>query len=203
MYKRVRSFACIVAVGSLGACTTAIDKKPGMTALQGDVAVTTHAGLAETYIRNPGSSFRVCKAGGPDATLDLGNEVSLGISVVDIGSDRVGDSSGQNDVEMSGRTPALLMTRELFYRTCEFSTNYNLTKDEAQALFEKAMDASIAGWMAEIAQTTITINDSETNNVAPLSVAPLDSGTADPSPGDLTEEEDENENENGEDEEDD
>ena len=71
---------------------------------------------------------------------------------------------------LGGRTPAVLMTREWFFRSCEFSRNYNLTKQEAYQLYLKTLAAVMAGWGKEAAQTTVNIGDTETVTTVPLVV---------------------------------
>lgn len=60
---------------------------------------------------------------------------------------------------MAGRTPAILMTRELFFRACEFSQNYKLNKDEALTLYNKTLDTIATVWATEAGNTTVTIGD--------------------------------------------
>jgi len=60
---------------------------------------------------------------------------------------------------MAGRTPAVLMTRELFYRACEFSLNFGLTKQEALDLYNKTLDAVTQVWATEAGNTTVTVGD--------------------------------------------
>lgn len=87
---------------------------------------------------------------------------------------------------MSGRTPGVLIAREMFFRTYEFSNNYQLSKDEAMKLYVQTMNAVSDGWKAEIKKTTITfgetvgVNDTNTtsdanNGVTGVTSAPTSS----------------------------
>jgi hypothetical protein len=60
---------------------------------------------------------------------------------------------------MAGRTPALLMAREMFYRTCEFSTNFGLNKKEALSLFQQTLKTVGSVWATEAQNTTVTVGD--------------------------------------------
>lgn len=89
--------------------------------------------------RKEGSEI-LCIAPQPDLGMTQSEGVSLG-SKVAINDDKTGIITG-------GLSPAVLIVRELFYRACEFSMNYDLTKDEALALYkthlqlvEKVVDA--------------------------------------------------------------
>ena len=68
--------------------------------------------------------------------------------------------------EMTGRTPAVLSTREYFYRTCELIRNLNLDKKEAIELFKHAMDESSKILQSETQNTTITISDTLSDNIS-------------------------------------
>ena len=67
------------------------------------------------------------------------------------------EKSGER--EMVGRTPAVLMARELFFRLCEFSRNHDLTKNDAMALYRKTLDAVKEVWQTEARKTTVNIGE--------------------------------------------
>ena len=60
---------------------------------------------------------------------------------------------------MSGRTPAVLITRELFYRACELIINAQLDKKEAIQVFNNVLKVVENGWKKESANTTISVGD--------------------------------------------
>jgi hypothetical protein len=68
-------------------------------------------------------------------------------------------SEGSTEGELAGRTPAVLMARELFYRLCEFSRNQSLSKDEALKLYTQTLSAVKEVWATEAGNTTITVGD--------------------------------------------
>tara|TARA_R110000787_G_scaffold274979_1_gene383304 strand:- start:144788 stop:145021 length:234 start_codon:yes stop_codon:yes gene_type:complete len=47
----------------------------------------------------------------------------------------------------------------MFFRTCEFSNNYQLSKQEALKLYVQTLSAVSEGWKAEIQKTTITLGE--------------------------------------------
>lgn len=61
--------------------------------------------------------------------------------------------------EMSGRTPAVLITWELFYRACELVINAQLDKKEAIQVFNNVLKVVGNGWNKESANTTISVGD--------------------------------------------
>lgn len=80
------------------------------------------------------------------------------------GDDSGGDSQNSSEVEMAGRTPTVLIARELFYRACEFSFNFKLDKTEATAIYNKTLDIIKEGWLKEAGQTTVTVGDKVTTS---------------------------------------
>lgn len=50
------------------------------------------------------------------------------------------DTSGVGAGALGGRSEAVLIAREIMYRTCEITLNYDLTKEEALTLFNAALE---------------------------------------------------------------
>ena len=67
---------------------------------------------------------------------------------------------------MVGRTPAVLITRELFYRACELTVNANLDSKDALDLFYKVLNVVDDGWKREGGNTTVKIGDTINNQSA-------------------------------------
>ena len=61
---------------------------------------------------------------------------------------------------MAGRTPSVLMAREMFFRACEFSANFDLNKQEALTLYNQTLKTIGDAWATEAQNTTITVGDS-------------------------------------------
>ena len=77
---------------------------------------------------------------------------------------------------MSGRTPAVLMTRELFYRACELMMNAQLDKNESIQIFNNVLKTVGQGWEREGANTKVSVSDQSTvqsTNTDNLSAAKL------------------------------
>ena len=86
--------------------------------------------------------------------------------MIGMGSEGGNEGEDSTEAEMAGRTPAVLIAREMFYRACEFSTNFGLSQDQATQVYLKTLDAVSQGWAIEAGQTTVTIGDtvSDTSN---------------------------------------
>ena len=121
--------------------------------------------LSTLIVRHPDKNRKVCLGRGADAAFELEESGSVSIAIVSVGKNDdeksgIQDSAGEE--EMAGRTPAVLLARELFYRACEFSTNFQLTKQEAIKIYTSTLQAVQKGWEDEAQKTTITIGDTVT-----------------------------------------
>lgn len=72
-------------------------------------------------------------AGSTNLSLTLGANLGGG-------TDSASEGSASGAEILGGRSPAVLITREILYRTCELTLNADLNKTEATALFETALD---------------------------------------------------------------
>lgn len=70
----------------------------------------------------PDDVEKMCLAPAPDAGMSVSEGLSVG---------QVGETGGQTSVALGGRTGMVLLARELMYRACEFSQNYDLSDKEA------------------------------------------------------------------------
>ena len=96
----------------------------------------------------------------PDAAFDQTKDKSFNFSVIGRNSEGGNDASGSVNDEMAGRTPGVLIAREMFYRACEFTSNSDLSKDQAMEVYLKTLDAVSQGWAIEAGNTSVTVGDS-------------------------------------------
>ena len=143
-------------------CTTLERPKPTGHLIKDQTFVQQTAG--QSFIRmtdKNGTAIHTCTMPQPDATFSVTTEEGMGLS---IGSEEA--PMGSSEAEMVGRTPTVLMSRELFFRTCEFAVNYNLSKKEATDLFNKTLDTVISLATIQANKTTITVGDSDATATA-------------------------------------
>ena len=136
-------------------CTTLERPKPTGHLIKDQTFVQQTAG--QSFIRmtdKNGTAIHTCTMPQPDATFSVTTEEGMGLS---IGSEEA--TMGSSEAEMVGRTPTVLMSRELFFRTCEFAVNYNLNKKEATDLFNKTLDTVISLATIQANNTTVTVGD--------------------------------------------
>lgn len=118
------------------------------------------AGLSQTYFVKKESGYWVCNQPMPDAAFDQSKDKSFNFSVIGRNSEGGNDAAGSVNAEMVGRTPGVLMAREMFYRACEFTSNSDLSKDQAMEVYLKTLDAVSQGWAIEAGNTSVTVGDS-------------------------------------------
>ena len=166
MYQTIRLAAIGLATLSATACADLYEPVPKVTKVDNNWVLSNTASLANSFITDSQSDMHICLQSAPDATFDQSDGGNFDLSLIATGgsSDR-SDSAAQEaseGAEMAGRTPAVLIARELFYRSCEFSQNFNLSKQEALELYKKTMDLVSKGWLKEAGQTTVTVGDTVT-----------------------------------------
>ena len=159
VFRLLAASALLAATG----CSDVWEPVPRTTVLEADTIISNTASLSHTFVRAPKSSLFTCSQPNPDAAFDQGETADIDISLISLGGDEGGgEAEDSNEVEMAGRTPAVLMARELFYRACEISHNYKLDKKEALGLYGKTLDAVTKVWAVEAGNTTVTIGDTVT-----------------------------------------
>ena len=74
---------------------------------------------------------RFCRSPNPDFASGQTSAVSLGLG----NGPSIGSSSGAMIDSLGGRSPALLITRELMYRACELALNLNANTDLSKEIY--------------------------------------------------------------------
>lgn len=138
---------------TLGGCASLADEpKPVLTSVADEHIISTTSSIANTLVLDKQTRFVTCTAPPPDASFNQGSQASIsGLVAVGGGSDKAGAGEGEESREtgLGGRTPAVLFSRDLFFRACEFSRNYELDKGEAITLYNATMQAAAAAFAAE------------------------------------------------------
>ena len=144
-------------------CASTAELVPSQLSLEKDSVTAVTAGLSQTFFRSKQSGYWICSTPPPDAAFDQSEGGSVNVSMIGMGSEGGSEDEGSTDAEMAGRTPAVLMAREMFYRACEFSTNFGLSEEHATQVYLKTLDAVSQGWAIEAGQTTVQIGDTVTD----------------------------------------
>ena len=120
-----------------------------------------------------GVSDEFCMAPPPDMSDAKGSGASLALKGV-----ALSDNTSVSVATLGGRSPAVLISREILYRTCELYVNLRLKKEDAIALFKDSMSRVIDVTKAQIAQGTAAQFSSNSSG------GPAPAGASGPAPAD-------------------
>lgn len=114
--------------------------KPGITAsLSGMTIYSTTSEMQSSFLKFRNSGEHFCDSRMSDVADTASASIGLGASVVGK-SESVNEGASRGAVSLGGRSPAVLITREVMYRTCEMVMNLNLDKKEALALYIQTLN---------------------------------------------------------------
>lgn len=120
--------------------------------------VSTPAYGQTTYIKPEASGLRYCA----DTNVDFAATKSGGISTTfgyKGATDQLGDDASSGADNFGGRDPAVLISRELMYRACEFLANTNISGEAAVTIYAGTLDAIIR--IAQSQQLTGTASSAQ------------------------------------------
>lgn len=127
--------------------------------------ITKTAALTTTMVVPRDTRYFLCASPPPDAVFTQAETVGLNINVLNFGKG-TDDSASESSTEegMMGRTPAVVLTRELLYRFCEFQLNQRLTREQAIDLYRQNLSIIRDIALQEGANTRVTIGESQAVN---------------------------------------
>ncbi len=160
MIFSVRGVLAVFVVVLFSACTSNYKPIPEHMKIETDSSIAVTAGISQTFVRSKNSNYLLCTQAMADAAYDQGNGADISYAFINTSSDQISGQDDANEVEMAGRTPAVLMAREMFFRACEFSGNFHLTKQEALTLYHMTLQTIGNVWATEAKNTTVNIGDS-------------------------------------------
>jgi len=125
-------------------------------------ALTAGAGTRAILVRTDTGRPYICDDPGPDAALNEFADAGFSFSLVKVGDTGDGQNSDSiGEAGLGGRSPNVLITREVFYRFCEFAGNTTLTDDQRIALYQATLDAVVS-----INQTNLGNGSADTSSSA-------------------------------------
>jgi hypothetical protein len=119
---------------TIAGCTSIPQTKQSIFHIDGIDLLSRPATDQLIVFQTPDDDEFLCLVSSPDAIPTHSDSISTGVSGVDIG---FSENSGAGI--LGGRDRAVLLARDLLYRTCEFSLNYHLEKEEAKELYMKTL----------------------------------------------------------------
>lgn len=119
-----------------------------------DLILNHQTGEAYSFIENRAGEY-VCKSPSPDVVVGASVSFSDSIPVTKLLGGEASGSDEFDTASLGGRSPSVLLAREIFYRGCELSANYQLSVDQAIELFENSLEkvVAIAEASAQVAGT--------------------------------------------------
>jgi len=117
--------------------TTLVDR-------QGIDVVMDHNTGVGFIITDPSVKERICKTPNPDVLA--GETKSEGMSIAGLmpsassGTNSLTESQGFSATTLGGRTPSVLITRDILYRICEMTSNLQLNSEDTVKAYLSALD---------------------------------------------------------------
>lgn len=149
---------------SAGKAETLIDRA-------GIDVIAADAGRHVTYFKEKGATERFCSAPEPDFSRTASNGISVGIPTIAGGTSGVGTSVTQGGLELGGRDPAVLISRELMYRACELSANINADPATELMIYNKFLSILVEVAKLQTGAGSQAVG-SEPSQMSPITVTP-------------------------------
>ena len=146
----------------LTGCSSAYEPTLKIGSLEKSAVLSGTGSLGVTIVQDPKNLKKVCTGRGVEAGFDQSDSGSISVALVSVGksnSDSANNAEKSGEEEMVGRSPAVLITRELFLRACELTVNANLEQKDALELFYKVLNVVDEGWKREGGNTTVKVGD--------------------------------------------
>jgi len=129
-------FLCFC-ISLFGCAQTTI--KPHEIDRQGVDTIYYGEGLRATFIKTHGNPEHYCGSRESDVAESGDNSLSLGLGLPDK-TETVSEQSGAQLLTLGGRSPSVLIARELMYRACELSSNVNASPEETLKIYKMFLD---------------------------------------------------------------
>lgn len=157
----MRGIFAFVAIFGLSACTSVMEPKITVNPLEQDTIVSGTPSLRQTFVTKTGTNLFVCAEPMADAAFDYAESGSLALSFLNFssGDKSAGEEASSQEMELGGRTPGVLQTRELLYRLCEFDRNHTLDSNTAITLYKRNLEIIEKIVTTEAQNTQITVGD--------------------------------------------
>lgn len=122
--------------------------------------IAAPAGHVSVLIKSNTSDERICGGRMPDAIMDSSVGVSLPMRGVGVGSN-------SSDLALGGRSPQVLIVRELLYRLCEISLNAGLSAKDVVELYKDTLPMISQALLSTNAGTTSLAMVGQSPSLAP------------------------------------
>ena len=136
-----------------------------------DLILNHQTGEAYAFIENRAGEY-VCKSPSPDVVVGASVSFSDSIPVTKLLGGEASGSDEFDTASLGGRSPSVLLAREILYRGCELSANYQLSVDQAIDLFQNSLEKVVA-----IAEASAQVAGTEAASSGAAATAPAINST--------------------------
>ncbi|MEM9060107.1 MAG: hypothetical protein AAGD13_06555 [Pseudomonadota bacterium] len=175
----MRQILALAALPFLAACN---DLQPHISTVPVNAVQTiaVSGALRPGVVMNQSGRQFVCMPPPPDAGFREADTVAFDLNIAAISAgDEAGDAGAQaGEHEFLGRTPTLLLARELLFQQCLTAFNMGLSPEQVLQIQRENLTTIQSLMAAEIANTTIT-QDAKLSTTS----TDTDTDTADETPG--------------------
>ena len=141
MYVGVTKVVLIVAfILSLVGCSNKTELAVNEIKRSGVDAIIMDNSAKVTYIKEHKHIDRFCASRGSDVEQTSSQGLMLGLSSGNQG-ENIGEDSTNGALSLGGRSPVVLLTRELMYRACELTMNLNTNKKDSIDVYKMFLDS--------------------------------------------------------------
>lgn len=121
--------------------------------------VSATAGNAVSVVRQNGDIRTICPRLGPDTASDRSGGFGGSVGLVNGDSGGLSEGESDDEVELAGRTPSIILTRDTLFQVCVMYQNGFISHADYIRMTEKYLDAGFALAKAEAANTQIQIGE--------------------------------------------
>jgi hypothetical protein len=114
---------------------------PGVMDIKDRTFVSVSSATRHTMVAPADSKNYSCAEPPPDAAFADDDDLSFGLSFLNFGSTPTSGRIAQEQAGLGGRSPNVLMVREMLFRMCEFFINSKLTPEQKVDLYKATLDA--------------------------------------------------------------
>lgn len=160
MHKNVLLIPMCLTLMAFASCSTQPHSVSHPVKSGENLLISSSAAVSSALLRDSDDIKHYCASVAPDATFNETVSEGASISLFNIGRsspEREVVSDGIKETQMVGRTPAVLVSREILYRVCELTGNRSLTNEETLKLYEKSIEAIVQLTSQEMANTSISL----------------------------------------------
>ncbi|MGE4418895.1 MAG: hypothetical protein AB7D38_03550 [Sulfurimonas sp.] len=101
--------------------------------------IVMEEGSKVTYLKDPNTLERFCASREIDTTKTFNEGLGLGLSAGGT-QEQISGGEGTGAIALGGRSPAVLITREMMFRACELALNLNLDSEKTIEIYKMFLE---------------------------------------------------------------